>query len=184
MDRATAVRGASSPTGVSDPNALLLERNTISQLRQLRATGRIVLEFAPGSAGISTVPKIPLENGDVFRVPSRPETVSVIGAVYGQNVFLYNEQRHLENYLALAGKPNRFADRDHAFIIRADGSVYSRELAKGFLSNHFDETRINPGDSIVVPEKPIRPTGLRQLLDYSQILSSFGLAAAAINVVK
>lgn len=184
MERATAVRGASTPTGVSDPNALLLERNIISQLRQLRATGRVVLEFAPNSAGIPAIPKLALENGDVFRVPSRPSTVSVIGAVYGQNVFLYDSQRHLQDYLSLAGKTNRIADKDHAFIIRADGSVYSRERAKGVLSNHFNEAQINPGDSIVVPEKLIKPTALRQLLDYSQILSSFGLAAAAINVVR
>lgn len=184
MERATAVRGASAPSGVSDPNALALERNIISQLRQLRATGRVVLEFAPESEGLASVPKLALENGDVFRVPSRPSIVSVIGAVYGQNIFLYNSKRHLEDYLALAGKTNRIADKDHAFIIRADGSVFSRERAKGVLSNHFDEARINPGDSIVVPEKLIKPTALRQLLDYSQILSSFGLAAAAINVVR
>lgn len=184
MERATAVRGASAPTGISDPNALVLERNIVAQLRQLRATGRIVLEFAPNSQGVDTVPKIALENGDVFRVPARPSTVSVVGAVYGQNVYLFNPERHLEDYLALAGKTNRIADKGHAFIIRADGSIYSRELAKGVLSNHFDEARINPGDSIVIPEKLIKPTALRQLLDYSQILSSFGLAAAAINVVR
>ncbi len=184
MERATAVRGASTPTGISDPNALLLERNIVSQLRQLRATGRVVLEFTPESQGLTSIPRIALENGDIFRVPSRPSTVSVIGAVYGQNVFLFNAARHLEDYLALAGKPNRIADKQHAFIIRADGSIFSRELAKGFLSNHFEDSRIHPGDSIVVPEKLIKPTALRQLLDYSQILSSFGLAAAAINVVR
>lgn len=184
MERETAVRGASSPTGISDPNALLLERNLVSQLRSLRATGRIVLEFRPASLGTEAVPAIPLENGDVFRVPSRPNIVSVIGAVYGQNVFLYDAHRHVEDYLALAGKPNRVADKDHAFIIRADGSIFSRERARGVLSNHFDDSQIYPGDAIVVPEKLIKPTGLRQLLDYSQILSSFGLAAAAINVVR
>ena len=184
MERETAVRGASTPSGVSDPNALSLERNIIAQLRRLRATGRIVMEFEPNSIGVDVVPHISLENGDVFRVPSRPGSVSVIGAVYGQNVFLYSPTRHLADYVALAGKPNRIADKDHAFIIRADGSIFSRERAKGVLSNHFNDSVINPGDAIVVPEKLIKPTGLRQLLDYSQVLSSFGLAAAAINVIR
>ncbi len=185
MERAAAVRTASSTTGIADPTALAEQRNLISQLRQLRATGRVVLEFGPESAGTGSIPPIPLENGDVFRVPTRPNTVSVVGAVYGQNVFLYSPQRKLADYVALAGKPNRIADARHAFIIRADGSIYSRERAGGvFFSNNFNDARIHPGDSIVIPEKLIKPTALRQLLDYSQILSSFGLAAAAINVVR
>lgn len=184
MERSAAVRAASSSTGILDPNALGEQRTLIAQLRQLRASGRVVLEFRPNSAGIETVPRIPLENGDVFRVPSRPNTVSVIGAVYGQNVFLYDSKRHVEDYVSLAGKPNRIADRKHAFVIRADGSIFSRERAKGILSNDFDSMAINPGDSIVIPEKLIKPTALRNILDYSQVLSSFGLAAAAINVVR
>lgn len=184
MERNTAVRGASTTTGISDPNALALERNIVNQLRQLRATGRIVLDFGADSSGINSLPRMPLENGDVFRVPSRPNIVSVIGAVYGQNLFLYDSGRKLQDYVLLAGKPNRIADKDHAFIIRANGSIFSRERAKGVFSNHFDEAVIYPGDAIVVPEKPIKPTALRQFVDYSQVLSSFGLAAAAINVVK
>ncbi len=184
LERESAVRAASSLTGITNPNALVEERDRIEQLRRLRATGRVVLEFKPEDTGVGSVPTIPLENGDVFRVPPKPNTVSVIGAVYGQNVFLYNSTRHLADYLALAGKPNRIADKSHAFIIRADGSVFSRELAKGVLSNHFDESHIYPGDAIVIPEKPVRPTTLKQVTDYSQILSSFGLAAAAINVVR
>ncbi len=184
MERSAAVRAASSNTGILDPNSLAEQRSLIAQLRQLRATGRVVLEFGPNSVGVSSIPKIPLENGDVFHVSSRPNTVSVIGAVYGQNVFLYDPGRKLENYISLAGKPNRIADRKHAFIIRADGSIYSRERAQGVLSNSFDSARINPGDAIVIPEKLIKPSALRNLIDYSQILSSFGLAAAAINVVR
>ena len=89
------------------------------------------------------------------------------GAVYGQNVFLYNQDRKLEDYVSLAGDPNRIADRKHAFIIRADGSVFSRERAQGVLSNRFNDARINPGDSIVIPERLIKPSALRNLIDYS-----------------
>lgn len=184
MERSAAVRAASSTTGVFDPNAIAEQRNLIAQLRQIRATGRVVLEFQPASTGPDSIPPITLENGDVFRIPSRPSTVSVIGAVYGQNVFLYNSDRRVADYISLAGKPNRIADRQHAFIIRADGSIFSRERAKSVLTNNFNDTRINPGDAIVIPEKLIKPTALRTLLDYSQILSSFGLAAAAINVIR
>ena len=184
MEREAAVRAASSSSGILDPNSLGEQRTLIAQLRQLRATGRVVLEFRPTSSGIDAIPRIPLENGDIFRIPSKPNTVSVVGAVYGQNVFLFDTKRRVEDYVALAGKPNRIADRKHAFIIRADGSIFSRERTQGVLSNNFDSSAIYPGDAIVIPEKLIKPSALRNALDYSQILSSFGLAAAAINVVR
>ena len=110
--------------------------------------------------------------------------MNVIGAVYGQNVFLYDPKRRVEDYLLLAGKPNPVADRKHAFIIRADGSVFSRSRAQGPWKNTFDVTTINPGDSIVVPEQPVRPSFVRQFIDYSQIFSQFALGAAAITVIK
>ena len=72
LERAGAVRAASSTTGIIDPNALAEQRSLVAQLRQLRATGRVVLEFTPTSSGAGTIPNLPLENEDVFRVPSRP----------------------------------------------------------------------------------------------------------------
>ena len=181
MDRALAVHSVSS--SVTDLSSGSNERNVIAQLRQMRATGRIVLAFGPHSQGLNAVPAIQLENGDVFRVPSTPATVSVIGAVHGQNVFLYEPKFKVDDYLSLAGDTNRVADKKEAFIIRADGSILSREHLNSIFTNHFETTKLYPGDSIVIPEKLIRPTVLRELVDYSQILSSFGLAAAAINVV-
>ena len=183
MQRAAAVRAASS-TGAVDPNALLEQRDIVNQLRRLRATGRVVLEFRPESTGMASIPHIPLEDGDTFRIPSKPLTVSVIGAVYGQNVFLYDPKRRVEDYLTLAGKPNSIADSKHAFIIRADGSVFSRERAQGPWKNSFVAAQINPGDAIVVPEKPIGPSIVRQVIDYSQIFSQFALGAAALSVLK
>ena len=184
MQREAAVRTASSSTGVSDPNALVEQRDIIAQFRKLRATGRIVLQFKPESSGTNSIPKISMEDGDVFRIPSRPATVAVIGAVYGQNVFLHDPSRRVGYYVNLAGKPNQVADKQHEFIIRADGSIFSRQSTQGAFLNKFDTAQVEPGDAIVIPEKPVRPSAVRQLIDYSQIFSQFALGAAAISVIK
>ena len=52
----------------------------------MRATGRVVLEFNLTTVVLPASRKITIENGDVFRVPSKPNTVSVVGAVYSQIV--------------------------------------------------------------------------------------------------
>jgi protein involved in polysaccharide export with SLBB domain len=160
------------------------EQELLSRLRQMRATGRIVLEFKVGSSGIDVLPDIALEDGDRFVVPPVPASVNVVGAVYDQNSFLYETGRRAGTYLHLAGGPNRDADRRHVFIIRADGSVISREAENGIWGNEFDNLRMNPGDTIVVPEKTFKPSALRGVLDWSQLFSQFALGAAALSVIQ
>jgi protein involved in polysaccharide export with SLBB domain len=159
-------------------------RELLAQLRQIRATGRIVLQFKPDSNGLNAIPDIPLENGDTFIVPSTPNSINVIGAVYNQNSFLYAQGRRLGTYLVMAGGPNADADKKHEFIMRADGEVVSRERENGLWGNEFDSLRINPGDTIVVPERSIRPSALRGVIDWSQMFSQFALGAAALSIIQ
>jgi protein involved in polysaccharide export with SLBB domain len=159
------------------------EQELIARLQQIRATGRIVLELQSRSTGVDSLPEIALEDGDRFAVPPAPATVNVVGSVYDQNSFLYSGQRRAGAYLHLAGGADRNADMKHAFIIRADGSVISRVSANGLWGNTFDALAMNPGDTIVVPEKTITPNALRGFLNWSQLFSQLALGAAAISVI-
>ncbi|MGA8939216.1 MAG: SLBB domain-containing protein [Acidobacteriaceae bacterium] len=160
------------------------ENSLLNSLRQIRATGRIVLRFNPSSSGSSSLPDITMEDGDHFIVPPVPATVNVVGAVYDQNSFLFAAGRKVGEYLEMAGGPNRDADRKHEFLIRADGEVVSHDLGKGLWSNQFNGLRVYPGDTIVVPEKTYKPSALRGFLEYSQMFSQFALGAAAISVIQ
>ncbi len=160
-----------------------MERDLLASLRQIRATGRIVLQFKPDSAGLDSLPDIPMENGDRFVVPPAPSNVNVVGAVYDQSSFLYRKELRVGAYLRLAGGLNRDADRKHEFVIRADGEVISYSMSKGLWGNEFDDLRMNPGDTIVVPEKTLKPSAMRGLLDWSQLFSQYALGAAAFTVI-
>ncbi len=175
---------ASSQDLASSSAAQASERDLITRLREIRATGRIVLEFNPVSAGQDIVPDIALEDGDRFVVPPVPATVNVVGAVYDQNSFLYQKARPSGAYLHLAGGPDRDADTKHMFIIRADGSVASKESANGLWGNEFNQLKMNPGDTIVVPEKTFKPSALRGVIEWSQLFSQFALGAASIAVIS
>ena len=179
---------ASSPSGsaqaLAGGAAENSERDLIASLREIRATGRIVLSFTPDSSDISSIPDIPLEDGDHFVVPPIPKIVNVVGSVYDQSSFLFSPERDTEAYLHLAGGPNRDADRRHSFIIRADGEVVSEDTNKGLLGGEFNHLRIYPGDTIVVPEKTLKPSALRGIIDWSQVFSQFALGAAALNVIQ
>jgi len=160
------------------------EQDLIARLRAMRATGRIVLQFNSGSSGLAVLPNIQLQNGDRFVVPPVPASINVVGAVYDQNSFLYQASLPAGAYLHLAGGPNRDADRKHMFIIRADGSVVSRESANNLWGNDFLSLHMNAGDTIVVPEKIFRPSPLIGFLDWAQLFSQFALGAAALSVIQ
>jgi protein involved in polysaccharide export with SLBB domain len=160
------------------------ERDLIAALRQVRATGRIVLTMKPDSSGTGSLPDVTMENGDRFVIPPVPSVINVIGAVYNQNSFLYVAGRRVGAYLTQAGGANREADEKHEFIIRANGDVVSRDTVNSVWGNDFAKLRLNPGDSIVIPEKTFKPSAMRGVLEWSQLFSQLAFGVAAINAIQ
>ena len=178
-----SVANSSAQVETQAGRIMSVNQELIARLRQLQPTGRIVLNLHPHSSGENELPETPLEDGDALLVPSMPATVQVIGAVLNQNAFLYRGGR-AGDYLHMAGGPNRDADRGQTFILRADGSVIGRRTGKSIFSSGFESTRLYPGDSVIVPEKHIKPGSLSTFMAWSQMFSQYALGAAAINVLK
>jgi protein involved in polysaccharide export with SLBB domain len=182
--QALAVSGSGSggsPLDVTASHAV--GQDLVTRLSQIRATGRIVFALQPGMSSIDDLPAISLENGDRFIIPPQPVTVNVVGSVYDQNSFLYRGPRPVSYYLKLAGGATHDADVHRSFIIRADGSVIGRMTVKnhGAWNRPFEDIRLNAGDTLVVPDKTLRPTALKSFIDWTQIFAQLALGAAAIH---
>jgi protein involved in polysaccharide export with SLBB domain len=179
-----ASSGTSSPQDVASAGAAQASsRELITQLQQIRATGRIVFGFKPESKSIDEIPDIPLENGDTFLIPPMPSTVNAVGAVFNQNSFLFRPDARVDSYLALAGGPNADADKKHMFLVKANGAVIAKESVKSAWGNDFDRLKLNPGDTIVVPDKAIKPSALRSFMYLSTFFSQLMYGIAATTVV-
>ncbi len=147
------------------------------------------MERAPAreqlTKAIDSLPPLPLEDGDAILIPSQPAFVSAAGSVNNDNVMIYKPGKTVGEVLKAAGLAED-AEPSQAFVLRADGSVLSRRSSGWFSS--FDSARIMPGDTLVVPPKVDRESNynllVRGLRDWSQILSNFGLAAAAIKTLR
>jgi protein involved in polysaccharide export with SLBB domain len=183
----TAINSANSAVSAQDTAALAAaqqqNQNVVDSLRQTKATGRVVLELQPGSHDLSELPDLPLEDGDKFIVPRLPSTVSVDGAVYNQNSFLYDSGRRLGGYIRLAGGANRDADKNRAYVIRASGAVISKQYSSSLRGTGFDSLNLYPGDTVVIPLNFNKGKTLRLIVDLAQIVGQFGIAIAAANVV-
>ena len=165
-------------------------RSQINRLKTLQANGRIALELEPAVSRAEELPDLPLEDGDALLVPTRPGFVFAVGAVANDNALLWRQGRTVKDYLAAAGVlPD--ADESNIFVARADGSVvHSRNRAGGFFGgrSRLEDMVLAPGDSIVVPDLLNRETTwnafVRGAKDWTQILSNFGIAAAAIKTLR
>lgn len=181
--RSLAASAQNISTSASDTDAIkqqaAAQQAVLAHLRQLKATGRIILKHPAGSQ-LQEIPDLPLENGDRLLIPSRPSTVSVIGSVFNEGSFMYDGDQSVADYLAQAGGPTRTADAGATYILRADGSAVSKRQS---WVGGFSFERIMPGDTIVVPEDFDRTTWTKGLRDWTQILYQFGLGAAAIHVL-
>ena len=166
-----------------DQAALAAQREMVDRMKQLRSTGRIILEMRPDADSVTSFPDITLEDGDRLFVPFRPATISVVGAVYNSNAFLYRRGYTVADYLRLAGGATRDGDKKHEFVLRANGATVSRQQHSNLIVNNFNTLRLMPGDTIVVPQKVGRGAVLQGLKDWSQLFQQFALGAAGISVL-
>ena len=177
---ATSTVGASN---AQDQQAQLsAQQALISQLAAVQPTGRVVLAMKPDASSVDDIPAFPLEDGDTFYVPPEFNTVQVSGAVYNENAFRYERRKRLYAYLNDAGGPTRQADTRRIFLIRADGTVISRQTHGELWRSDFDKTTLLPGDAIIVPPKLKGPsTFIQQLPYFTQILSQTALTGAVLG---
>jgi protein involved in polysaccharide export with SLBB domain len=188
MQRDVMSKYAAAPSvgtsAVEQQVQLSAQQAVLNQLSAVHPTGRIVLDMKPAAASVADIPAFPLEDGDSYYIPPRLGTVQVAGAVYNENAFRYQPRKQVSAYLADAGGPNRQADKKHAFVIRADGTVVARQSHSGLWRNEFESLTLLPGDSIVIPTKLKSPSNFAQQLPYyTQILSSAALTGATISTI-
>ena len=157
----------------------------LSRLSRLQPNGRIALELSAEVATVDALPDFPLENADRIVVPARPGFVTVAGAVVNSNAFLWRPGRTAGEYLKLAGA-DEAADPDNMFILRADGTVSHAGDNRGVFGRSRLEAQVmQPGDALIVPNQLDFETWgrafVRNLKDFAQIFTGFGIGIAAIH---
>ncbi len=170
-----------------ESNKQLLEarRALVSQLRQAKAKGRVIVRLRDPEIMKGTGEDIFLEDGDRLFVPQKMNVVNVVGRVYNPTGVVYDPATDtVGHYLKIVGGPTESADTDHMFILKANGSVVSRSTASdGFFSGGFMSSKVEPGDSVVVPQKLLQVRTMKDLKDISQILYQIAVTAGVLFLV-
>lgn len=163
----------------------------LERLKTLKAEGRIVIRLTKLDELKKSSYDLEMEGGDAIDIPARPNIVNIMGQVYNPTTFVHlPEASDVENYLSKAGGPTRDAEASDMYIIKADGSVYSRQQssfgikwsdeARKWNFGSFMSTFMDPGDTLVVPQKLERTAWLRDIKDITTILSQIALTAGSV----
>ena len=151
---------------------------TLSSLKNAPPSGRMVIHIsADVKRWAHTQADIQVQAGDLLFVPKRPNYVLIQGAVYGATAITFKPSRSADWYLRQAGGPTTAADKKNIFVIRADGSVAGGK--QGLFSGGSLDNLLQPGDMVMVPEKPAGGTvKWKQMLQAAQMMSSIGAPLA------
>jgi protein involved in polysaccharide export with SLBB domain len=151
-------------------------------MRNIKPNGRVILNLGSENTTFTDLPQFALENGDTIFVPTRPDVINVVGQVYNPGTYIYNSHYGAGKYINLAGNENPYADSSQEYILRADGTLYSRQQAGWF--GGFNNQRLNPGDVIVVPQQIQFGSGMQFALNMTQILANSAQVLAIFGMYR
>jgi polysaccharide export outer membrane protein len=127
-------------------------------------------------------------------VNKRPDYVNVLGEVYNPTALLVQKNQRVDYYLNQVGGATGTADRDQIYLVKANGTVISKSqegfwgLANWDAKNHrwalgsFEGTKVDPGDTIIVPKKVEKYPWLRVVKSVTEIMYHIAVAAGVIIV--
>jgi protein involved in polysaccharide export with SLBB domain len=155
------------------------QKAVVERLRNQPAIGRLVIRINADIASWEGTPAdIEMRRGDVLTIPKKPGFVLVSGQVYNASAITFVPGKTAGWYLKHAGGSTEGGNIKEALVIRANGLVVGRRSGEWYEPGVL-ETKLEPGDVVVVPQKVFGGSAaLRNLFASAQVFSSIGFAAA------
>ncbi|KZY43425.1 hypothetical protein A3733_17870, partial [Pseudoalteromonas shioyasakiensis] len=146
----------------------------LNDLASVEAVGRLVIDLP---MIVEDKQRLVLQNGDALYVPSKRDSVSVIGEVNYATSHLFQQGITVDDYIDLSGGLKERAADERIYIIKANGSVKIPSTGSWFAVN--DTNTLEAGDTIVVPMNSDYMDNLTLWSTATQIVYQLGVAVAA-----
>ncbi len=173
LEGSQSVSGSFSQEDVQIQKTVLEQKKAfVEQISKLKAQGRVYIKFDDMKKFENSEYDIELEEGDEIIIPRKPSVVNVAGAVMMAGSYVYTSSSW-KHYISMAGGYASYADKKRAFVLRFDGSA--EKLKAGIFG-----MKIEPGDTIVVPEDFTRINWLREIKDITQIITNLALTTGMV----
>ena len=173
---------------------LTAKKQLLEKMKNSRPSGRMVVDLAKVVNNSGSDQDLKVQPGDRLIVKKRPDYVNVLGEVYNPTALLVTEERRVGYYLNQVGGSNDNADEDQIYLVKANGTVISKRqegfwgMASWDGDNHrwtlggFENVKVDPGDSIIVPKKVEKYPWLRVVKSVTEIMYQIAVAAGVLIV--
>jgi polysaccharide export outer membrane protein len=134
--------------------ALQQAQSSIEDLSATPVLGRVTIRISSQiDRWKNTSSDIEVRAGDVLMVPKKPGYIMVTGQVFNPTAVSFRPGKSAKWYLGQSGGPTQLANKKAIFVIRADGSVVGAKTS--LLTGESLSAALQPGDTVVVPEKAL-----------------------------
>lgn len=155
-----------------------LKLDTIAQLQAERGSidhrynGQIALHIKTNDINkIDKVDNIDIQDGDDIFIPRKSNHVSIIGEVYNEQSFIYQDNSRVGQYLKAVGGYTPNASRFRVYKVGVDGRA----------TKVHKSTKVAAGDTIVVPRKIAGNDWITPISAALQAFSQVFLMAFAVH---
>jgi protein involved in polysaccharide export with SLBB domain len=194
MNQLAASQNPQNQNPATSPTTLNALERVLTETEGQQAQGRLVIHMHPLNELANSPDNVMLVDQDQVTIPRRPDAVNVLGQVYSPNAIVYRPGLTTRDYLNQAGGPNEGADPDHIMVIKADGSVMTDAgIKQGKESTMFPllpvisgglmAARLDPGDTVYVPEKLIYENKMQETATMTQIIANAASSLAVIGIL-
>jgi protein involved in polysaccharide export with SLBB domain len=194
MNQLTAAQNPQNQNPASSPQTLNALERVLTETEGQQAQGRLVIHMHPLNELANSPDNVVLVDQDQVTIPRRPDAVNVLGQVYSPNAIVFRPGLSTRDYLNQAGGPNEGADPEHIMVIKADGSVMTDQGIKQskestmfpllpVISGGLMTARLDPGDTVYVPEKLIYENKMQETATITQIISNAASSLAVIGIL-
>lgn len=158
----------------------------LKQLKDAKATGRVIAEFdldmLRANPDLDTI----LEDGDKIIVPNITQQVYVQGEVSNPGAIRYKEGEDINYYMRGSGGELDSADMSTLFVIHPNGETKNLQMNSrfSFMDINEDETLVYPGSIIFVPRSTDLADSLEVASIWAPILSSVALSLTSLSVLN
>ena len=164
-----------SPISGTTADNLRAKESLLVKLDEMEPNGRLIISLDDILFGNNK--DIYLKDGDRLFIPSRVQSVTVIGEVHRPSSYLHNKRYSVLDYVELSGGFKDFADTDSFYIVRSSGEVITRKA--GWLRRN----KVQEGDTIIVPMdyEMKKIPGWQVATNVSSIIYQLALGSAAVR---
>ena len=151
-------------------------KSLLVDITRVQPLGRLVIDLPSIIDEKST--DVLLEDGDVLYIPTKQNSVNVIGQVQVATSHMYQPNLFVDDYIELSGGTKKQADDDRTYIIKANGAIKVPDNDNWFSSS--DNYALAPGDTVVIPLDSDYTDNLTLIAAGTQIVYQAAVAFAAI----